>query len=203
MSSEDLETTQLLERWHDKDPEALQLLLERHLPWLRSRVRRSLGTKLRAKEESVDIVQDAAAEFLRYGPRFRVPDTARFRALLARIVENVICDKHDWYTARRRAMSREQPLAPATVLELGGGTTASPPERCERAEWEAWVRLGLELLDPEDRQVVVLRQWDNLSFEAIGEQLGLTSDGARMRFNRALPKLAMRIKELQRGSVPD
>ena len=65
------------------------------------------------------------------------------------------------------------------------------------------MRLALELLDPEDRQLIVLRQWDNLEFNEIGEKMGLAPDAARMRFNRALPKLAMKVQQLQRGQIDE
>jgi hypothetical protein len=35
----------------------------------------------------------------------------------------------------------------------------------------------------------------------IGERLGISEDAARMRFGRALPKLARKVRELQRGEI--
>jgi len=82
--------------------------LERHLPWIQKQVRLRLGSKLRAKGETCDYVQDAVVQFLHYGPRIMISSDRQFRALLARIVENALCDKHDWFTARRRDMTYEK-----------------------------------------------------------------------------------------------
>src|SRR5262245_5246401 len=114
-------------------------LLERHLPWLRAEVRRQLGPELRKKAETEDFVQDAALNVLRFSPRFVVADEDQFRALLARIVVNVVRHKHEWFTARRRRLALERPLPTDSVLRLG--SPGSPSGFAEQAEREALVRL--------------------------------------------------------------
>ena len=59
----------------------------------------------------------------------------------------------------------------------------------------------MELLPPLEREVLWLREMDGCSFEEIGERIGATPDAARMRFNRALPKLAKKVSELQKGRI--
>jgi hypothetical protein len=76
--------------------------------------------------ESGDVVQEAAVQFLNYGLRFIISDDKRFRGLLARIVENVLRDKHDWFTAQRREIARQRPLPSASTsprTRRGCGTT--------------------------------------------------------------------------------
>src|SRR5262245_11241046 len=155
MNPEESPTTVLLRRWHAGDEDAVRELLERHLPWIRAHVQRRLGPALRRAGETGDYVQEALLEFLRYGPRFVVSEDHRLRGLLARIVENVLRDEHDRYAARRRARARERPLPSDSVLDLDAACdpVTRPSEVAERREWEAWVRLALELLDPEDREV--------------------------------------------------
>lgn len=196
-------TTELLRRWNRGDEAALQELIAHHLPWIRAHVSERLGDLLRAKEETGDIVQGALLEFLRYGPRFELANEAHLRALLARIAENVLRDRYDFHSRRRRQAARETPLPADGVLMLDPSArdATQPSEALERKQWQAWVRLALELLDPADREVIVLRQWDNLEFAEIAERLGLAVDTTRMRFHRALPKLADKIKQLQRGDL--
>lgn len=195
------ESTQLLRRWHQGDEGALQELLAHHLPWIRVHVRQRLGEALRAKEETGDIVQDALLEFLRYGPRFEIRNEAHLRFLLARIAENVLRDRNDFYTRRRRQAARETPFTEDGLLVLDGSArpATQPDEALERKQWRAWVRLALELLDPQDRDVIVLRTWDGLEFAEVAQRTELSVDLARVRFHRALPKLAAKIQALQRG----
>jgi DNA-directed RNA polymerase specialized sigma24 family protein len=188
-------TNELIERWHAGDAQALAQLLEENLDWIQGKVKARLGAELRAKAETVDFVQDAFAEFLRYGPRIKVAGRGQFRALMAQIIENVLRGNHDYFAAQRRNAAREAPLPTDTVLDISG-TITRPDAAAEKNEMEAWVRLALELIEPEDRQLVLLRQWDGLEFEVC---IGTTPDAARMRFGRALQKLAAKIDELRKG----
>lgn len=196
-------TRQLLEQWHGGDSGSLELLLERHLPWIQEYVSMRLGSMLRRKAETVDYVQDAVVEFLRYGPRVVLNDEDHFRALLGRIVENSLRNKYDWFTAQRRAIARENPLPSDTILSLdppqrGVGT---PSESVQRHEREAWIRLGLELLEPDDKEIVILRQFEKLSHAEIGEKVGISAEAARKRHNRAVDRLSEKVWDLRSGKI--
>lgn len=199
-------TGDLLRRWHAGDARALDELLALHLPWIRDRVHKRLGAALREKAETGDIVQDSLLQFLRYGPRFVIGTDEQFRKLLARIVENVLRDKLDFFSARRRQMAREQPLGSDTVLSLDpprAEVIDTPSQAAAREEDEAWMRLALELLDPDERRLLVLREWDDLSFREIGERLGISDSAAKMRHHRAIASLAHLMSSLRKGQLPD
>jgi RNA polymerase sigma factor (sigma-70 family) len=148
-------------------------------------------------------VQGAALAALQYTPRFLTADRQQFRALVARIVENHLRDAYDHHAAQRRHPGRERELPDDSVLDLDRSrhATGQPPVAASRDEQEAWVRLALELLDPPDRQVLLLRQWQELEFAEVARQLGIGEDAARMRFQRALPKLAQQLARLRQGRV--
>jgi RNA polymerase sigma-70 factor (ECF subfamily) len=196
-------TASLLRRWHDGDAQALGAILARDAGWIAEQVRRHMGPALRGAEETQDIVQDAILRVLRGGPRFVVADARHFRALLARIVVNLLRDRARWRDAGRRALGHERLAGPATLLDLDAGsrTTQDPAVQLDRAERREWIRLALEFLEPEDRDVIVLRDWEERSFAEIGARLGLGDDGARMRYLRALPRLAEQVLELRRGRL--
>jgi RNA polymerase sigma-70 factor, ECF subfamily len=198
------ETLRLLVAWHAGDRGALQELIARDLPWIEQHVRRRLGPLLRARGDTQDYVQDAMIEVLQYGPRFVSTSQSRFRNLIARIIENTLRDRHDWYKAKRRALSRERPMPADSVLDLDNPelSVTRPSEHAQRHERDALVRLALELLDPEDRKVILLRQWNEMSFPDVGAELGISADSARMRFTRALPRLGQKVVELRSGKNP-
>ncbi len=192
-----------LGKWHSGDRDGLQKLLKKHLPWIREHVHKRLGPALRQKVESGDIVQEAFIEFLEYGPRFRITSDEKFRALMARIVENVLRDQYRWFTTQRRHMAKERPLNPSTILDIDSSNHVadSSSRAVLKQEQEAWVRFGIELLNPEDREIVVLREWGRLSFPEIGKKLGTAKDAVRMRFNRTLARLSEIIGALRRGKI--
>lgn len=196
-------TVELLRRHAAGDGGALGELLRREMPWLRAYVSRRLGAALRQKDETMDQVQDAIVDFLRGAPRFTVENGDQLRALLARVVENNLRDRDDWFRARRRAQDAEQPLPSDSVLRLapGAGELTTPSQAASETEWKGWVRLAMELVDPEDRRLLVLREWDDLSFVEIGERYGMTANAVRMKWTRAVARLADQIAALRRGRV--
>lgn len=197
-----LPTRILLDRLHAGDPGALPQLVERHLAFVRACVRRRMGPALHAQDETQDLVQDALVDVLRDAPRLHLSDEDAFRRLLARVVENTLRDRYRWLHRDRRAPAREQGRADS-VLELDGPVrqVTRPSQHAAAGEEQAWVRLAVEFLDPADREVIWLREWEGLSFPAIGQRLGVAEEAARKRFERALPRLALRVAELRRGGV--
>lgn len=193
----------LLQRWHAGDQQALEQLVAWNLPWLRQHVERRLGGFLRERGDVGDYLHDALLDFLRDGPRFQVRDEAQFRGLLVRVIENTLRDKNDWFRAKRRNLGRVAPMPADSVLDLHSGIVVSstPSRQVAREESRAWVRLALELLDPEDRKVILGRDYEDRSFVEIGEELGLSAAAVRMRWTRAVGRLAQTMLKLRAGEV--
>ncbi|MCB9871343.1 MAG: sigma-70 family RNA polymerase sigma factor [Planctomycetes bacterium] len=198
-------TQSLLRRWHDGDSASLHELLDRDMPWIQERIRRRLGSLLRARRDVDDYVQEAVIKALQYTPRFVLSDRTQFRALLARMTENVIRDEADRQHAARRDVARERPVPGDSLLDLDPpvDSVTRPNSAADRDEARAWARLAVELLPAEERAIVRMRQWEELSFAEIGEKLGMTRDAAKMRFQRLLPRLARTVTMLRAGRVGD
>lgn len=203
MDTGDSQTKQYLTQWHGGDDKGLESIVERHLDWIHAQVRQRLSQLLRNKGQTCDYVQDILVQFLRFSPRFVISDEAQFRALLLRIVKNALNDKYDWFTARRREIAKERPLPSETILFLDPpqGGRRTPSKSAEQHEREAWIRLAIELLEPDDREILALRHWENQSFPEIGERLGISSNTARMRNNRAVVRLTEKILALKKGKL--
>jgi RNA polymerase sigma factor (sigma-70 family) len=203
VSGDEVDTVELLRAWHCGDTAALDVLVARELPWLTKLVQRRLGPLLRARHDTQDIVQEALLGTLRDGPRFVVDDRGHLRALLARIVENVIRRAHEHLTAARRDGRREACLPRSeVVLHLHTRSPFTRPSQAAAADEErAWMRLALELLDADDRDVIVMREYHEASFAAIGTELGIAEDAARMRLRRALGRLGRVLAGLRHGQL--
>jgi len=193
------DTAQLLGRWRNGDRTAFDAILKDALPWLTAHVDRRLGEGLRSHAELEDFVQDALVEFLTYGPNFEVSSRALLYALLKRIAENVLRDKNDYYGAQRRRRSAEVPLPSDSVLRLDPPivTVQTPSGEMRRNEEEARLRLALELLEPSERQILVMREWENLTFARIGAEIGISEPAARMRSHRAMLRLSEIVHRLE------
>jgi len=206
MDKGNTETSISLEKWNSGDRKGLNTLIARDLDFIRRYVHSKLSAPLRQKAETGDIVQDAMLQFLRYGPRIHLSDKQHFRALLCRIIGNVIKDKYDWFCAKRRAMAREKPLSSDSILDLDppqGATKCSPSQLASHNERESWIRLGLELLEPDERAVIILRDWEKRTFAKIAEEFGYSEDTAQRRYTKALASLAEKVIFLRTGNIED
>ena len=201
------ETVQLLMRWANGDQQALAELVAADAPWIETHVRARLGNHLRQRVDTQDIVQNTLLNVLRAGPRFVCSDRGHLRALLARMVENTIRAEAHHQAAGKRDRRREVRADPAgatasvLILDRHAASITDPGSAAGNAETRDWLRLALELLDPDDRNVILWREYEGLPFAVVAERLAMTEDAARMRFGRALPKLARKLKALRSGEL--
>ena len=189
---------QLLTRWQAGDDSVVGELLQNLQPFVRDKARQLLGRDLRSKVGSDDIVQDAVLEFLRHGPRAVPVSMAQLRALLARIVVSTVCDHGKWWLAARRRLARETDLG-STVLGVVPVAGAGPAEHVHAREMTDRLRLAMELLDERDRQLIVWREWEQLSFADIGQRLELSDEAARSAARRAMVLLGEKMLQLRQG----
>lgn len=193
------ETTRLLECWYEGDETALSALLERHLPTIRTMVRKRLGDYLRQRDQTGDFVQEAVLKFLKAGPSVRIENEKSLCAFLARVVENMMNDRYDFYRTERRGGLRR---APVTLDTQAAGYNEDTPSRLVSEEEERQrVRVGLEFLEAGDRAVIFLRRWEGKSAEAAAEELGISAEAAQKRFSRAMQRLAGIVRRLGNGQL--
>jgi RNA polymerase sigma-70 factor (ECF subfamily) len=189
----------LLRRARSGDRSALQALLARHMDWLRAYVGRRMHQGLRRELDSTDAVQDVLLGALRSDLLRQASDPDHFRALLAKAAERDLIDRVRHARRARRDRRREQSMHGDTSFRsrapVDSGTR--PSQAAIRGERMAWIRLAMHRLSPSDRELLELRVWRGLGFDAIGDRLDLAPDAARMRVNRALARLARAVEALK------
>ncbi len=193
--SETDNTEEILRRHQDGDSSALPELMVRDAEWIRSFVRRKLSPPVRRHADSMDVVQEAFARALDALPRIRVSDKRKFRALMGTIVARRIAS---WAVSPKVKQHADL----GSTLDLDGAATA-PEVAAERGEEAAWVRLAVQLLEENDRRVVQMRHFDELSFAEVGIAIGVSEDAARMRFGRAMKRLTDQVLRLKAGRVEE
>jgi DNA-directed RNA polymerase specialized sigma24 family protein len=146
-------------------------------------------------------VQDLMLRALDYAPRFRVANRAQFRALMSRMLANLLVDRARCLGRQPSPMTLSEVDARRARLDLTGGATAAPLAAAERQEQLGWIRLGLEFLPLLERQLIRARTFDELDHAAVGARLGLSADACRMRVQRAMLRLAGVVQRLQQGQL--
>ena len=182
----------LIQRAQAGSPEALNALYERCAGRLLAYVRLRLGRDLRARLESRDILQAAMVKSIEHLNDFKGNETGSLMGWLARIADNEIRDRADYYQRQRRDAAREMPLddnAPVAALTRSALSRVILDEEAERLE------AALEALTPAHREVILLRKFEELSFADIAQRLGKSEDACRMLLARAMTALTLKLSD--------
>ena len=181
-------TSELVERVHSGDREALDLLFARQLPALRRWARGRLPRRMRSLEDTEDLVQDTAIKAMRRIGTFVCRHPGALQAYLRQAVANRIRDE-----VRRSVRSPEQ----QELSEHERHEGASPLDEAIGVEAVDRYEAALARLRPEDREAVIARVEMDNSYDEMAQLLGKPSaDAARMAVHRALVRLA---EEMNRG----
>src|SRR5882672_11208717 len=142
----------LLEKLNGGDSDAAEQAFLTYEPYLRKVVRRLLPAELRAKFDSIDVVQsiycDVFAAFREGGMRFAT--VSQLRAFLIKATRNRFIDRLRQY---RTAARVERPMAQERNKMLASAREPRPSESA--AARELWERL-LELCPPQHHQLLAL-----------------------------------------------
>ncbi len=185
------DTGQLFARARGGSSEALNAFYERSARKLLALIRLRLGRSLRTEVESRDILQSVLLKSFERLSQLEEPGAVM--AWLARMAENEIRDRVDYISRQRRDVARTVPIEdhaehiPAPVRQALSQLIEN--ERAERLE------RALESLPEAQRDIIVLRKLEELSFAEIGARLGKSEDACRMAFARAMAALVLRLKD--------
>jgi RNA polymerase sigma-70 factor (ECF subfamily) len=180
---------ELVRRSRRGDREAFGELVERYENRIHATVFRILGNR----EDAREFAQDT---FLRaFGRLSTFRDGARFSTWLYTIALNVTRSE-----LRRRKVRRDRrPLSlEQTEIDPPDGAEA-PEEGAGRRELAALALRELDRLDAEAREVVVLRDLEDLSYEEIAGVLGCPPGTVKSRLFRAREELRTRLAPLLSG----
>jgi RNA polymerase sigma factor (sigma-70 family) len=182
----------LIERLNDGDVEAAERAFVAYEPYLRMAVRRRLSGRMRAKLDSMDVVQSAWADVLR-GFRdngLKFADRSHLRAFLLRVV---YCRLVDRQRQHHIAIERERSLDEIEPHDVPRAATPRPSEVAEGQEM--WERV-LDACPPKHREIVRLRR-QGLRLAEIAEQTGFHEGSIR----RILYDLARRLSVSRRTAT--
>jgi RNA polymerase sigma-70 factor (ECF subfamily) len=198
------EAAQLLARAR-QGGEGLGALLELYRNYLHLLARAQLGSRLRGMVNPSDLVQQTFLEACRDFDQFQGTTEAQWRTWLRRILthnlatvveRNIRARKRDL----RRRVSLNQRIAspqhsPARVEAVLACPGSSPSAQAQRQEASVVVTNRLAQLPPVYREVVLLRNFEGLSFEEVARRMDRTPGAARALWVRALDRLRLLLKE--------
>ena len=168
-------------RARDGDRDAGEEVFERVRIPLEKWTTLRLGTLLRSRIDTEDVVQETLKQIFLALPSFQAQNPRATMAWVFKIGENRIRDMSERLRAGKRNPERERELH----SRLAASWTSASMLAARREEHER-VLASLMALPENHREIIRLVKVEELSYEEAGERLGISSKNAGVRLVRAL-----------------
>jgi len=184
-----------LTRVRGRDPEAMERFFDLYYDRLFGHIMRLVGNQHLAEDLTHDV-------FLRLNRVLDRLDPERDpTAWVFTVATNVVRDH--WRSRGHKDQARGTELTGAH-LEVLADEADDAEEQLVRRQEQRQVRQALAALPDDDREVILLRDFEDLDSGTVGEILGLKADAVRQRHKRAVGRLgdAFRQQQDQDGAAP-
>ena len=204
MWPEKLQTKQLIAQAKEGDASAVNQLMDRHRNSLRQLVRMRLDNKIQKRIDVSDVVQDVLVEANRRLERYMDNPIMPFHLWLRQIAKDRIIDAHRRHrVSAKRSVDREQQMvAPRgydqssiQLAALLGDSRLTPAAAALQKEMAKKVEEAISKLDEKDCEIIVMRHYEHLTNQEIGQLLELSEPAASMRYLRAIRRLKQVLSE--------
>jgi RNA polymerase sigma-70 factor (ECF subfamily) len=195
VSEPDPDEQRFIERLVARDERAFNELVELY----GDRVYRLMLRMLARTDEAEDMAQEVFVQVFKAIHQFR--GDARLGTWIYRVAVN-LCKNRSKYLSRRYSNAEDEiePLAERAALTQAKGVTSGelsgPDQMVEGLEVEAIVRRCILELDADFREILVLRDVEDLSYEEIGEITSLPEGTVKSRLHRARGMLKEKVERL-------
>jgi RNA polymerase sigma-70 factor (ECF subfamily) len=193
------------------DRTAIVELLERYRGRLRRMVAMRLDPRLRGRVDASDIVQEGYLDAMKRLEEFIHDPAVPFYIWLRFLVGQQVQEHHRRHLGRSgRAIGREVSLYRGAMPGASTGALAarllgnltSPSRAAIRAERKIRLQEALNSMDPLDREIIVLRHYEQMTNGHAAAALGLSESAASKRYIRALERLEEILAALP-GGIPE
>lgn len=180
----------LIARAINGDGDAYSRLVEAN----QDRIYASVLRQVRDEHKAMDITQEAFIQAYRAIDTYE--DRARFSTWLYRIAMNLITSHYRRERAHKRGGDRARASLDAENMPEPGADARTPGEQVEAADVGEQVRAAIDELDDDYRDVIVMRDLNDMSYEEIAETLDIAPGTVRSRLHRGRERLKEKLKHL-------
>lgn len=180
------------------DPTALVELFARNRERLRRMVRLRLDRRLQGRIDPSDVLQEAQVDVLRRAGEYAAnPAMPPFLWLRFLTGQRLLAMHRQHLGARMRDAGQEValhrgPFPDATSVSLAAlllGRLTSPTRAARRAEMQIQLQEAINSMDEIDREILILRHFEELSNTETAKVLDIGKTAACNRYMRALKRL--------------
>lgn len=170
----------LAQRAAKGDPAAFEEIVDRY----QKMIYNVCLSKLRSREDALDVSQDTFLCAYRAIGSFR--GDSKLSSWLYRICINCVVN----HQRKKESIVSAEKDEDGVGLELPDTDEGSDPQTAlEKRERIRAIRRAIDSLPDESRQIVILREYENLSYQEIADMLGLEVGTVKSRLNRAREKI--------------
>ena len=198
MSSEEVEYDPLIQRALAGEEAALAELFDAHRARLERMVNLRMDYRLRARVDASDVLQEAYLDLAQRLPEYAKQAKYPFFLWLRLVTEQRLAQVHRKHlnAAMRNAdlevSLNHQATGQASTFFLASrliGTFTSASQHAIRSEMQVKLQEVLNSMDPNDREILALRHFEELSNEETAQVLEIGTSAASKRYIRALRRL--------------
>lgn len=191
-------TADLLRDVKDGDSQAVERLLARHRDSLHRMIQLRLDQRIKRRVDVSDVVQDVLIEANRRLKDYLQNPAMAFHLWIRQIAKDRLIDAHRRHrVSAKRSIDREQPMMVAggvdqSSLDIVGQLCdpgITPAAAATQRELARHVETAIARLGDTDRDIILMRHYEQLSNGEIAAALGLTEPAASMRYLRAIRRL--------------
>jgi RNA polymerase sigma-70 factor (ECF subfamily) len=198
MSSDAPDVRALLERAAQGDAESWQVIIQQHHDRLLRMVALRLDLRLQGRVDPVDVLQEAYLDAFRLLPDYLKDPQVGFFLWLRSLAGTRLAKTHRHHLgAQQRDVRREVSLCRGGFPEASSAALAArllgreerPSEMVARAELKRQLEQALNEMEEMDREVLVLRHFEQLTSAETAQALDISTAAAGKRYLRALARL--------------
>jgi RNA polymerase sigma-70 factor, ECF subfamily len=192
------EIAHLLRQAADGDEQSWRALLTRDEGRLRRMIILRLDQRAQGRVAPSDVLQETYVQAWKLLAEYLRDPQMPFFLWLRGIAGNKLREAHRHHLgAQKRDAGREVSIYRGTLPEATSAALANqllgrhtrPSEAAVRAEVKLRLQEALNSMDPTDREVLVLRHFEQLTPAEIAQELGIKEKAASMRYLRAIKRL--------------
>ena len=184
-SDEDTEDVRLMQLVAEGDTSAFEQLIERHQALVAGTVARMLGSNSDVEDIAQQVFIRVWKSARRYVPR------AKFTTWLLKITRNLVFN--ELRRSKRHAHVSLQSEPGAAELPLKDETNPTPDASLLETELQRAIEEAIVQLPESQRMALVLRRYEQLSYEQIAEVLDLSVPAVKSVLFRARTELRARL----------
>lgn len=188
MNAQIVSDRELLGNYLQGDKSAISTLIDKY----NRRVRDYLRMMVKDNDVADDIAQETFIKVVQVIDEGRYVDNGKFASWVLRIAHNRALD---YFRAQKHNNSVSESSAGYNVLGTMRYAEKNVEDMIISEQTDASIRALVELLPEEQKEVVMMRYYSDLSFKEIAEQTGVSINTALGRMRYALINLRRMIKE--------